>query len=101
MENYNNFDAKGQLIFVEPTWVTGETCLFNIQNPILYATAKTKLTNIRKEFLKRLENEGFIITFDKKDTINDIVYLIMDELAICDEKTDDYTWKKAFDNKIF
>lgn len=101
MENYNNFDAKGQLVFVEPTWVTGETCLFNIHNPILYATAKTKLTNIRKEFLKRLENEGFIITYDKNDTTNDIVYLIMNELAICDENIDDYTYKKEFDKRIF
>jgi len=101
MENYNNFDAKGQLIFVEPTWVTGETCLFNIQNPILYATAKTKLTNIRKKFLTRLENKGFIITYDKNDTTNDIVYLTMNELAICDEKIDDYTYKKEFDKRIF
>ena len=66
------FDAKGQVIFVEPSWVTGETCLFFIKNSMEYAMASSKLAKIRKEFLLRLEKEGFIITFDRnydKDTI--------------------------------
>ena len=34
MQDFNNIDVGGQLLFIEPTWVTGETCLFSITNPI-------------------------------------------------------------------
>lgn len=55
MENYNQFDARGQVVFVEPTWVTGDTCLFNIHDRVEYLKAKSKVTKLRKDFLLRLE----------------------------------------------
>ena len=58
MKYNSNFDAKGQFVFVEPKWVTGETCLFNISNPFEYNNGKIKLTKIRKEFLIEL----FLVT---------------------------------------
>lgn len=100
MEN-NKFDAQGQVVFVEPKWITGETCLFNVNNPIAYAQAQSKLSKLRKDFLLRLEEEGFVITYDKMDTENDIVYFIMNDLAICDENTDTNFYKKEFDKRIF
>lgn len=88
-----------QKVFVEPTWITGETCLFRISNPFEYAQAKAKLTKIRQEFISRLEKEGFIITYDKND--EEAVCLIMNDLAVCDYNTDDKEYKKEYDNKIF
>lgn len=100
MEN-NNFDAKGQVIFIEPTWVTGETCLFDIPKSFEYLQAKSKLTNIRKEFILRLEKEGFVISFDRNNIANDTVCLIMDALAICGKEVDDTIYKKEFDKRMF
>lgn len=96
------FDAQGQIVYVEEEWVTGDTCLFNIKNPFEYATAKSKLTKIRKEFLNRLEQEGFIISYDNsKIDENNAVCLIMDDTAICNENIDIKEYKKAFDKRIF
>ena len=99
---YNcDFDAKGQVVFVEPTWVTGETCLFNISNPFEYNTGKIKLTKIRKEFLDELEREGFVITYDKKYSSNEVVSLIMNDLSLCGYEVDPTIYKKEFDKLIF
>lgn len=95
MENYNKIDVKGQVLFVEPTWVTGETCLFNIKNPIQYAQAKSKLTKIRKDFISRLEKEGFIITYDESDIKNDTVCLIMNSTTICNTDVATNVYKKV------
>ena len=47
MESNNQFNAQGQVVFVEPTWVTGDTCLFNIHDTFEHARAKHKLTKMR------------------------------------------------------
>ena len=95
------FDAKGQVVFIEPTWLTGDTCLFNIDNQITYLTSKAKLSSHRKNFIKRLEEEGFIITFDKSKIDSDTVCFTMNDLAICDYSVDERLYKKIFDNRIF
>ena len=98
--NIDNFDAKGQVLFIEPTWVTGETCVGNINNIFSQAYAKSKLSKLRKDFILKLEKEGFIITYDKK-YCNDEISLIMNNLAICDELADIKTFKKEFDKRMF
>lgn len=101
MKYNSNFDAKGQVVYVEPTWVTGETCLLNITNPFEYNTGKIKLTKIRKEFLSELEKENFVITHDKMNKSEDIVSLTMNYLALCGYEIDPITYKKEFDKLIF
>lgn len=101
MRSSNNFNAQRQVVFVEPTWVTGETCLYNITNKMDYLQAKSKLTKLRKDFLLRLEQEGFVITLDKKDITDESVCLIMNDTAICDENIDISIYKKQFDNRMF
>lgn len=100
MKYNSNFDAKGQVVFVEPTWVTGETCLFNISDIFKYNTGKIKLTKIRKEFLTELEREGFVITHDKK-YIGEVVSLIMNNHSLCGYEVDPDIYKKEFDKLIF
>lgn len=100
MEN-NSFNANGQVVFVEPTWITGETCLFNVHNQFEYLSAAKKLLKIRTEFLKRLENEGFIISTDKENISDDTVCLIMNETSICSEDIEDNIYKKLFDKRMF
>jgi len=95
----NSFDAKGLVVFVEPRWVTGETCLFNVTNPYTYRYATNQFTNMRKNFLLKLEQEGFIITFDKHK--KDVVSLIMNDEVICEPDVDVDIYKKNFDQKIF
>ena len=101
MKYNSDFDAEGQVVYVEPRWVTGETCLLNINNPFEYNTGKIKLTKIRKEFLSELEKENFVITYDKTNTSKDIVSLIMNDLALCGYEIDPITYKKEFDKLIF
>lgn len=94
-----NFDAKGQVVFIEPDWVIGKTCLWKITNPIEYSYARGKLTKIRKDFILRLEKENFVITFDRnydKDTI----CLVMDGESLCSFETDETDYKKLFDECI-
>ena len=95
----NTFDAKGQKVFIEPAWITGETCLFNVRDPYTYRYAVSKLTKMRGDFVKRLQNEGFTITADKHDA--DVVYLIMNDEAICDQNEEINDYKKLFDKKMF
>lgn len=81
MDKYNNFNAQEQTVFVEPSWVTGETCLYNISNRLEYLQAKNKLTKTRKDFLLRLEQEGFVVTLDKEADLK--------------------SYKRQFDKKMF
>lgn len=96
----NDFNIEGQLLFVEPKWVTGETCIKGITDPFKYLYTKNQFTKMREAFLKKLESKGFVITFDKNDIDDDTVCLIMNEFALCDESVDIYEYKKLFDKKI-
>lgn len=96
-----NFNANGQLVFVEPDWITGKTCLFTVTNNRDYITGMVGLTKIRKEFIKRLESEGFIITHDKHDNQNDIIYLNMNNEAINNDNEDISEYKRLLDERIF
>lgn len=100
MENNKKINVNGQLLFVEPEWITGKTCLFNVTNMNDYLKGMAGLTKIRKEFLKHLESEGFVITNNKFDTENDIIYLIMNDKAICTGNEKLGTYKKAFDQRM-
>lgn len=93
-----NFNANGQLVFVEPEWITGKTCLFTVTNNRDYIKGMVGLTKIRKEFVKRLENEGFVITHEKFDTESDIIYLTMNNEAI--PYDDIRGFKNAFDKHV-
>lgn len=71
------YNANGQKIFIEPEWITGKTCLFNVHNKSDYFQGMLGLSTIRKEFIKKLESQGFIITTDKYDNDPNIVCLTM------------------------
>lgn len=97
----NMFNARGQIVYIEPKWITGETCLFYIQNSSEYLYAKSKLSKVRREFVSKLEKEGFIITTDKKDLDNGAVCFIMNDTAVCDYGTDIDDYKRKFDKRMF
>lgn len=102
MANNEDFNANGQVIFVEPKWVTGETCLFSVNNMRDYMYGRTHLTKMRKAFLARLEKEGFVITYDKNDINEDTICLIMNEAALgLGQNTTMADYKKAFDQRMF
>ncbi len=98
----SNFNANGQKVFVEPEWITGETCLFGLKNKVSfseYSLVKRRLTELRKELLKKLESEGYIITTDKYDT-EDVVSFIMNDTAIL-ENLNNQDYKTEFDRRMF
>ena len=98
----NKFNANGQKVFIEHDWITGKTCLFNVTNSSDYLKGLVGLSTIRKEFIKKLEAEGFVITEDKYDTDKDIVSLIMNSTAIeCEDNNSLSSYKKAFDQRMF
>lgn len=97
----NNFNKKGQVLYVDPFWVSGDTCLFAVTNPIQKVQAKAKLSKIRKDFILRLEKEGFIITYNKNDIDENTISLTMDDTAIVDGDKDIQTYKKSFDKRMF
>ena len=101
MSDNNQFNANGQLLFIEPTWITGETCLFTITDPYDYIRAKIKVSRDRREFVSRLQKEGFVITSDKFNTEDDIIYLIMNDEAIAHGVSDPKEYKREFDRIMF
>lgn len=101
MEN-NNFNANGQKVYIEHEWLTGKSCLFNMSNSKDYIKGLIGLSTIRKDFVKRLESEGFVITEDNYNNDENIVYLTMDLTSIpYDEKDSIGAYKRKFDEIIF
>lgn len=97
------FNANGQKVFVEPTWITGETCLFTLKQQmgfVEFHQFQKRLQQTRMNFLQKLQEEGYVITTDKYDTDN-VVSLIMNDIAVCEENVDYKTYKKEFDRRIF
>jgi len=96
----DSFNGNGQIIYFDPEWVSGKTCLFNVHNTVEYYKGLDGLSRIRKEFIKKLENMGFVITYTP-DPSKDILYFTMDGTAICDKPTTNDKFKKMFDEVIF
>lgn len=90
----------GQKVYVEKTWVTGETCLYPITNQIEYLQAKKYITKIRTNFIQKIQEEGYEITYEKDEIDDNTICLIMDDTAICKEQIDISEYKKRFDQKI-
>lgn len=98
----NNFDAKGQILYVDPAWLTGQTCLFNVKDPIDYKYASEKLLKMRSDFINELMNEGFVITYDCWDKRDNIISLTMNPVEVCDfSVTDSREYKKIIDRYTF
>lgn len=95
-----NFNANGQVLFIEPEWVTGETCLSNIRNIRDYLYARAYVTKSRMKFIEQLENLGFEITYDKNDS-RDVIYFIMNESAVLEDCANISVYKKEFDKLMF
>ena len=98
----SEFNANGQKVFIEREWITGKTCLFNVHQLGDYFQGMIGLSTIRKEFVKKLESQGFVVTEDKYDEDPNIVYLIMNNAAIqCDDNDSLSQYKKSFDERMF
>lgn len=98
----NNFNANGQKIFIESEWITGRTCLFNVHHLGDYFQGMVGLSTIRKEFVKKLESQGFVVTNDRSDNDPDMVYFIMNNEAIeCDKNAPLSEYKKIYDQRMF
>ncbi len=95
-------NTNGQKVFVEPSWVTGETCLFGIKNQVSkleFAHIQKRLQELREEVLRTLISEGYIITYDKTDTDNVVSFIMNDEAITLDDDMVDY--KREFDQRMF
>lgn len=92
---------KKQKVFIEDSWITGDTCLFSITNIVQHTRARKIVGEMRKKFVNRLIDEGFIVTNDKENLSDDDVCLIMNDLAVCDNTLSLDIYKKAFDERIF
>lgn len=88
-----------QKLFIEEDWLIGNTCVFNIINPIDRSIARTKIENMRRNFVKKLEQEGFVITTDK-GKLENTIYLTMNEAAIASEDVPLDEYKKLFDKRM-
>lgn len=94
-------NEKKQPLFVDESYITGDSCLFTVTNAVERGYARTKLGAIRQELMQKLNDEGFEIITDKYNVPCDAIYLTMNDIATCDENVKDEIWKKEFDKKIF
>lgn len=88
-------------IYIENDWLSGDTCVFSIHNPIERLQATKQISSKREEFVKKLENAGFNITFNKADITDDTICLVMDDTSLCEKGVSLSEYKKMFDDKIF
>lgn len=100
VQNSEINETNKQLLFVEKSWVTGDTCVAGINNVFERAQAKEVISKFRKKFLNRLVEQGFEITYDKVNLPEDTIYFIMNDLAIGDENLSIIEYKKIFDEKM-
>lgn len=91
---------KALKIFIDKRWVTGETCLWSVSKD-QYFYASLILSKKRTDFVKRLEEEGFLIVFDHKDIDEDTICFVMDTQALCTEDVELSYYKRLFDQNIF
>ena len=81
MSNNNKGEGTGkqqpQRVFVERTWVTGDTCVQTITDPQSKAYVKAGLFDMRTKFINRLREEGFEITHYNGSLPEDTIYLTM------------------------
>lgn len=97
----NSMDNNEITIFVEKEWLKGNTCIFNIDNPIVSAQAKTKISQKRKEFVERLINEGFNITYNHEEIDENTICLIMDNTSLCDLSFSIDEYSRMLNQKLF
>lgn len=88
-------------VFIDEEWISGETCLFNITDPIMYSRAKRELAKMRCEFINRLENDGYNVITSRDEIDDDTIYFIMDSEAINLKGESLREYKKEFDRRIF
>lgn len=89
-----------QRVYIESSWITGDTCLFRVTNVVDHAVAKRKVGEMRRAFVKRLIDDGYLITEDKENLTDDDVCLIMNDIAIQTEENTIEAFKKEFDKRI-
>lgn len=87
-------------IYVEDHWLTGESCLFMIENPFEKSALKSKLSGLRKKFVKNLEDRGFTIVYSLDEVDDDTIYLSMDPTAISGAIAGTKEYKELFDKRI-
>lgn len=88
-------------IFIEPYWLDGSSCIFNIDNPIIKAQAKTKIAEKRRKFVDSLISEGFNITYNKEEIDENTICLIMDILSLSDKEVSIDEYSRRLNQKIF
>lgn len=90
---------KNYKIYIEKLWVSGDTCVYT-DNYFEGFAAKNAISKKRKEFIERLKNEGFIITFNKEDIDSSTICLVMDDTSLCNYDTPIDDYNKLFFEKI-
>lgn len=95
------FNANGQVVWIDPEWVTGDTCVFTINSPVERAIVKRGLNKIRTSFIAKLERQGFVITYDRNDITDDVICLVMDSTSIKCDSTVPVEFKRELDRIVF
>lgn len=93
-------EKKDIKIYVEKDWLSGDSCLFMIQNPFEKATLKSKLSGLRKKFVQKLEDEGYAVVYKLDDVTDDTIYLSMEPTALGPLDLDEKEYKRLFDEKM-
>lgn len=87
-------------IYIDPLWINGKTCLTQIKNNYDYLRAQNSITKMRKKFVEKLQEEGFLVILEKSLIDQDTICLIMDDTALCSEDVPIAIYKRKFDEKI-
>lgn len=91
---------KNIKIYINEAWIKGESCLWSVQNVFNKFEAKAKLSKKRRDFVRKLQDEGLNITFDKKDIDKDTICFVMDEMAVSEEEIPMDEYNKLFEQRI-
>lgn len=87
-------------IYVDPDWISGETCVFNISNTGDRLYAKGKISQMRKPFVEKLTSEGYEIIDDGQNIDVNTICLTPYQNSLVDDEKSIVEYKRAFDKQI-
>ena len=88
-------------IYMDKKWISGDTCIFTIKDVVEHAMARRDIGNLRRDFVKKLEKEGFEIITDPNNITDDTICFTFYENAFLGFESTVEEFKKEFDRRIF
>lgn len=88
-------------VYIPINWLTGDTELFGIKDPVLHRMGNMILTKQRRELMGQLGARGIKVIHKKDEIDENTICLVADTTLVHEDERDSVTYKKKFDAIMF